>query len=77
MAKFFAAVVERSAYYSVMAEAVAENPLLAVDYYKRAYLISGNTDFRDSARRIVEDRYLNPQLFALKIPSMIDLTWIR
>lgn len=77
LAKFFAALVERSAYYALMAETVAENPLLAVDYYRRSYLISGDAGTQDRAREIVEDRYLNPQLSALRIPSLIDMTWMR
>lgn len=39
---FLESIQERADYYSVMAELVERNPLLAIDYLRRAYLLTGD-----------------------------------
>jgi hypothetical protein len=38
-----------AAYYENMAEQIENNPLLAIDYYKRAWLITGNNFYKEKA----------------------------
>jgi len=37
--------MENANYMAIMAEQVERNPLLAIDYYRRAYLLSGNEEY--------------------------------
>jgi len=46
---------ELSDHYDFMAENLSANPILAIDYLRRGYLISGNKDFKDKARRIFDN----------------------
>jgi len=40
---------EQAKYYRLVSRQVEKNPLLAIDYLKRAYLISGDTSMREEA----------------------------
>lgn len=44
---------ERAAYYAFVADQVERNPLLAIDYLRRAFLLTGDPDLRERARDIV------------------------
>jgi len=44
---------ERAGYYEQMAGLLEQNPLLAIDYLRRAFLISGRTDCSERAKRIL------------------------
>jgi hypothetical protein len=44
-----------SSHYEFMSEVVEKNPLLAIDYLKRAWLISGEDAFRQKAKEIFQE----------------------
>jgi len=50
--KFFTNIQERANYYELLAGQVENNPLLAIDYLRRAYLLSGNGELKQKAKRI-------------------------
>jgi hypothetical protein len=52
---FISSFDERAEYFATIAEQVENNPLLAIDYYRRAYLISGETNYCDRAVEILKD----------------------
>ncbi len=62
-------------YYSILAKQVEQNPLLSIDYYKRAYLITGLDRYRESARNVYGG-YLENVLQSLNVTSLIDFTWL-
>jgi len=43
--KFFDQVFDLADHYEIMGESLESNPLLAIDYYKRAYLITGDSKY--------------------------------
>jgi hypothetical protein len=47
--KFLAHVDQQAEYYEVMAEQLENNPLLSIDYLKRAYLITGAKKLKKKA----------------------------
>lgn len=49
---FLTSLNERAEYYQTLAELLEANPLLAIDYLRRAYLITGDVALRRRARRI-------------------------
>ena len=51
--KFIDNILERADHYETTAEQLEKNPLLALDYLKRAYLITGAPRLRKQARRIL------------------------
>lgn len=55
LGKFIKSFFEQAAYYSSMADQLDNNPLLAIDYLKRAYLISGQKKLRQKAKKIFKD----------------------
>ena len=46
---------KRSDFYETVADSLSENPLLAIDYLRRAYLLSGDEKLRKEAKKIHED----------------------
>ncbi|HKP76248.1 MAG TPA: hypothetical protein VJT67_12040 [Longimicrobiaceae bacterium] len=48
--KFFQSLEERADYYALMADQVERNPLLSIDYLRRAYLLTGDQALKDRAR---------------------------
>ena len=46
-------------YYETLAEQLQNNPLLSIDYLRRAYLISGNNDLRAKAKQILASMALD------------------
>lgn len=52
MKKFLRSLEERAAYYQLVADQVEKNPLLAIDYLRRAYLLTGADHLKEDARQI-------------------------
>jgi len=48
--KFIKNCEDRAGYYALMAEELGNNPILAFDYYRRAFLITGDGIYADRAR---------------------------
>jgi hypothetical protein len=46
-------------YYETAADQLQNNPLLSIDYLRRAYLISGNNDLRAKAKQIMASMALD------------------
>jgi hypothetical protein len=62
--KYFRTYFELADYYETVADQLERNPLLAIDYLRRAYLISGNEELRGKAKKLqieatLEDRAKN------------------
>ncbi|HJH31659.1 MAG TPA: hypothetical protein C5S50_05670 [Methanosarcinaceae archaeon] len=53
--KFFNTFFALPEYYDNMAEVLENNPLLAIDYLRRAYLITGDAEYKDKANIIYEN----------------------
>lgn len=52
---FLSGLQEQAGYYSTLADQVERNPLLAIDYLRRAYLLSGDDELRLRARSVYAD----------------------
>ncbi len=50
--KYLKGLDEQAEYYRTVAEQVERNPLLALDYFKRSFLISGDERLRKKARTL-------------------------
>ena len=46
-------------HYELVADQLEKNPVLAIDYLKRAFLISGDVRLREKAGAFVEDAVLH------------------
>lgn len=53
--RFVESLHERADYYTLLAEQVERNPLLAIDYLRRAYLLTGDETLRERAREVHAD----------------------
>ena len=49
---FIRGLREQAEYYATAGELLEENPLLSIDYYRRAFLITGNIKYREIAQKI-------------------------
>ena len=52
---FFSRLEERAEYYLTLADQLERNPLLAIDYVRRAYLLSGDNALITEAQRIFNE----------------------
>lgn len=52
---FVESFLELAEHYEMMAEQMENNPLLAIDYLRRAYLISGEENLREKVQQIVQE----------------------
>ena len=52
---FLSALQERADYYVILAKQLERNPLLAIDYVRRAYLLTGDQNLRRVARRLFNE----------------------
>jgi len=52
------AVFEQAGFYSLLSDQLENNPVLALDYLKRAYLITGDDTLKERAKAIVESEGL-------------------
>ena len=55
---FLTSFLELESHYEGIANDLENNPLLSIDYYRRAFLISGNARFRISAREALRNANL-------------------
>jgi hypothetical protein len=53
--RFLDSVEERAAYFVMMAQQLEQNPLLSIDYLRRAFLITGAEDLRASIETIRDE----------------------
>jgi len=51
---YLSTVIEQADYYELLADQLERNPILALDYLKRAFLISGNDKLKTKAKNIVK-----------------------
>lgn len=51
--KYLNSLQEQADHYELVAEQLEKNPVLALDYLKRAFLITGDNRFRASARALI------------------------
>lgn len=56
---FLESLRERAEYYETLADLLEANPLLAIDYLRRAYLLTGAVRLRRRARQIFADSDLD------------------
>ncbi len=49
---FLASLKDRADYYTVLAEQLDNNPLLAIDYLRRTYLLTGKVSLKHRAKEI-------------------------
>jgi len=52
--KYIDSFFEQAEYYAFVSNQLDKNPLLAIDYLKRAYLITGDNSFKQEAKNIFE-----------------------
>ena len=69
-------------HYKLMSEQLENNPVLSIDYLKRAFLISGDTKLREKARILLResglgDRAKNSVCLLYTSPSPRDLSTSR
>ena len=51
---YFKSIFEQADYYELLADQLEKNPILALDYLKRAYLITGDDTLKDKASNVVK-----------------------
>lgn len=59
--KFLDTIIELADHYEIMAESLITNPNLAIDYYRRAYLITGNKEYFDRVKEIRDKNEFDTQ----------------
>ncbi len=59
--QFFDQVFDLADHYDTMAESLEENPLLSIDYYRRAYLITGNDEYFRKAEELFKKNKFDAQ----------------
>ncbi len=59
--KFLDQIFDLADHYEIMGESLETNPLLAIDYYKRAYLITGDTKYFRKTEEIIGERKFDMQ----------------
>lgn len=52
---FIGSLSEQADHYEVVADLLDRNPILAIDYLKRAFLISGDVRLREKAQSLIEE----------------------
>jgi hypothetical protein len=56
--KFLKHIDEQADYYETMAEQLENNPLLSIDYLKRAYLITGDQKLKQKVKKLLKSANL-------------------
>jgi hypothetical protein len=56
--RFLRSLDERAGYYALVADQLENNPLLAIDYLRRAYLLTGDKSLKEDARAIFDKAQL-------------------
>lgn len=59
--KFLDTVFELADHYEIMAESLISNPILAIDYYRRAYLITGDKEYFERVKEIRDKNKFDTQ----------------
>ena len=59
--KFLDQVFDLADHYEIMGESLDANPILSIDYYKRAYLITGDTKYFRKTKEIIDNRKFDIQ----------------
>jgi hypothetical protein len=55
MRSFISSLSKRADYYLTLADQLEKNPLLAIDYLRRSFLLSGDESLRRRAEQIIKD----------------------
>ena len=55
LSAYFDTLFAQADHYELVADQLDRNPILAIDYLKRAYLITGNEDLRNKAQLLVQE----------------------
>jgi hypothetical protein len=71
-AAFLASLEARAEYYLTLADQLEQDPLLAIDYLRRSYLISGDVALRRRAKRI-----LDASRFAERAKNSVESNLVR
>jgi hypothetical protein len=58
-AQYLESLDEQARHYELVADQLEKNPVLAIDYLKRAYLISGDASLRKKVRKLVTEAGLD------------------
>ncbi len=58
---FFKTYFDQAKHYATMAEGLEQNPALAIDYLKRAFLISGDKNYRSVANKLFQNNQFDVQ----------------
>ncbi|MDA2920318.1 hypothetical protein MYX76_12645 [Desulfobacterota bacterium AH_259_B03_O07] len=53
--RFLDGLKEQSEHYEIVADQLDRNPVLAIDYLKRAYLITGEARLKKKAKSVIKD----------------------
>jgi len=61
MTQFLDGLAEQAEYYATAAELLEENPVLSIDYFRRAYLITGNRTYRTRAKALAKNETFDKQ----------------
>lgn len=59
--KFLNTFFDLADHYDKMADSLELNPLLSIDYWRRAYLITGNGKYLDKAKIMFNNNHFDPQ----------------
>ena len=59
--KFINTFFDLADHYDKMADSLELNPLLSIDYWRRAYLITGNGKYLDKAKKMFKNNHFDPQ----------------
>ncbi len=70
--KFLSECEELVKHYEFMADDLKKNPVLSVDYYRRAYLLSGKTSYRSLARTLISS---SPKPIECLDCSALERSW--
>jgi len=53
--KYLTGLTDQAEHYEIVADQLDRNPILAIDYLKRAYLITGESRLKKKAKSVVKD----------------------
>jgi hypothetical protein len=59
---FLKSLASRAAYYKRMGRNLEKNPVLAIDYFRRAYLLTGERGLKRSASRVFASMHVDRQV---------------
>lgn len=57
--KYLKGLKEQADHYELMADQLENNPILSIDYLKRAFLITGETRLREKAKKLLNEAGLD------------------